>query len=200
MPFPHVCEHCGRDYTRPSRHPSRFCSRRCQNIVIRPRGTPATSRFWQYVKKGDGCWEWQGNTAIGGYGGIKEGTRTIRAHRLSWEIHFGPIPAGMLVCHSCDNPPCVRPDHLFLGTHTDNMRDARAKNRIDASGAGRNFHKRGIQRGERHGQARITEAMVRWIREQRAAGMSYNDLAQHSGLTYQGVYHVVNRTSWRHVA
>lgn len=91
-----------------------------------------TDRFWAKVKKSDACWEWQGGRLPHGYGRIvisrKEGA--VRAHRFSWELHFGPIPDGMVICHRCDNPPCVRPDHLFVGTQSDNMRDCVNKGRL----------------------------------------------------------------------
>ena len=84
-------------------------------------------RFWPRVRKGDGCWEWQGHRSSHGYGKIGCGGKDIGTHRVAWELAHGPIPAGMHVCHRCDNPPCVRPDHLFLGTHSDNMRDLAEK-------------------------------------------------------------------------
>ena len=74
---------------------------------------------------GDDCWLWEGCIDRRGYGRIGR----ERAHRRMWQSCHGPIPAGMFVCHTCDNPPCVRPDHLFLGTHTDNMRDMVSKGR-----------------------------------------------------------------------
>ncbi|SRR5258706_2154115 len=88
--------------------------------------------FWQRVNKTDYCWLWTGRTQIFGYGLINLGRKgkTIGAHRASWEIHHGPIPDGLLVCHTCDNPPCVNPEHLFLGTYIDNMKDAWKKGRL----------------------------------------------------------------------
>jgi hypothetical protein len=89
------------------------------------------NRFWAKVNKTDTCWIWTGAT-IKGYGMISKGFwkgGTIQTHRASWQIHFGPITKDQIVCHKCDNPSCVRPDHLFLGTHLDNMHDKIRKNR-----------------------------------------------------------------------
>lgn len=86
--------------------------------------------FWSRVLKTDNCWIWQNPKASASrYGTIKVAPgKYSPAHRFSWELHNGPIPAGVFVCHHCDNPPCVRPDHLFLGTHRDNMQDMMQKN------------------------------------------------------------------------
>ena len=96
---------------------------------------PLAERFWAKVPTlGVGCWEWAGGRDNDeGYGRIREGrggSPFLLTHRVAWELTQGPIPDGLMVLHKCDNPPCVRPDHLFLGTNTDNMRDASAKGRM----------------------------------------------------------------------
>jgi hypothetical protein len=87
--------------------------------------------FWRHVQKGDGCWLWTGsvNHARGGYGQVKYGKKHYRAHRLAWLLTFGEIPDGMKVLHRCDTPACCRPDHLFLGSQTDNIHDMLEKGR-----------------------------------------------------------------------
>ena len=91
---------------------------------IAPRDWTDGQRFWAKVVKTDGCWE-----RVGPYATFRVAGQDIGSHRYSWILHYGPIPEGMMVCHRCDNPPCVRPDHLFLGDAFDNMRDAAAKKR-----------------------------------------------------------------------
>lgn len=90
-------------------------------------------RFWSNVRRSDGCWEWTGSKRGNGYGCLAVGGRQVGAHRVAWETQNGPIPEGLFVLHKCDNPPCVRPDHLFLGTAKDNAMDMARKGR--AAGA-----------------------------------------------------------------
>lgn len=88
--------------------------------------------FWEKVKRGEAgeCWLWQGNTTTGGYGQIYYDGRTWRVHRLAWIFtHSAEIPNGYVICHKCDNPPCCNPNHLFLGTQEENMKDAARKGR-----------------------------------------------------------------------
>lgn len=107
-------------------------------------------RFWAKVRKTPTCWEWTASLTGAGYGKIGVNGRIITASRLSFEWACGPIPPGMFICHHCDNPKCVRPDHLFLGTALDNSRDCKAKGRTAA--------------GERCGRSKLTFAQVAEIR------------------------------------
>jgi hypothetical protein len=92
-------------------------------------GTPITERFWSRVAAMGDCWEWTAGTQSEGYGRFYNGTTTVPAHRYSHELVHGPIAEGLEVCHRCDNPHCVRPDHLFVGTHLENMQDRHQKGR-----------------------------------------------------------------------
>jgi hypothetical protein len=129
------------------------------------RAAPRTDGpFWSQVDKSGECWEWQGARSQG-YGRIHVKNAPRSAHRYSWELHYGPIPAGLFVCHHCDNPPCVRPDHLFLGTVYDNNRDAAEKGRLGSRD--RAFLSRiggTKQFGLHNGNAKIPYAVVVEIR------------------------------------
>ena len=127
-----TCEQCGVTFRIKTKASSaRFCSPACSAAhQSEVRVIPIEDRIWKFVQKTDGCWEWTGQRCARGYGLVAVTHTTVRrAHRVIWELVNGPIPAGMVICHHCDNPPCVRPDHLFIGTQADNMRDMQAKGR-----------------------------------------------------------------------
>lgn len=111
-----------------TRRPRAFCSRRCSQF----RREPLAERFWRFVQKTDGCWLWTGSTSKEGYGKLSGGNRgasPLVASRVSWLLHFGPVPEGMHILHACDTPSCVRPNHLFPGTAATNARDMVSKGR-----------------------------------------------------------------------
>lgn len=99
----------------------------------RPSGTflsePVSVRFWRFVQKSDGCWLWLGTKSADGYGSIRHAGKMRKAHRVAYELMRGVIPDGGQICHHCDNPACVNPDHLFVGTNRDNMIDRQRKGR-----------------------------------------------------------------------
>ena len=145
-------------------------------------------RFWAEVPwPGDGCWVWSGGIDNHGYGYIYRGHGDrIRAHRLSWEIHNGPIPPGMVVRHGCDNPPCVNPAHLTIGTQSDNVEDMVRRGRS--------------ARGERHSQSRLTSDDVRAIRRLRIGGAKLREIAAVYGVHSGTVGFICRGETWKDVA
>jgi hypothetical protein len=149
------------------------------------------ARFWSKVDKRDpsGCWLWTACTTKTGYGAINIGGRICTSHRISWEITCGPIPRGMFVCHICDVRACVRPDHLFLGTHTDNMRDMVAKAR----------HARAAPKGAGNGNHKLTDGRVRLILAAASHGVSGAELAKRLGVSQPVVSKIIRGDGWRHI-
>jgi len=149
------------------------------------------ARFWSKVEKGnpDECWEWIAAKHRFGYGMLGVDNKVIYAHRFSWQIHFGDIPPGMEVCHSCDNPSCVNPNHFFLGTQTDNVRDMQQKGR----------HRGGSLPGESHPQSKLTREQVQAIRKRYAqGGISQRTLAEQYDMCQSAIGNIVRRKSWKY--
>jgi len=142
-------------------------------------GLSLREKFDKYVVKGDQCWGWKGHKNGDGYGTIKDSTDYSgkKAHRVSYELHVGKIPKGMLVCHKCDNPGCVNPDHLFLGTQHDNM--------IDMAIKGRHTGK-------------LTPDEVAKIRTLSGTD-THKNIASLFGLSQQTVSAIINRKTWKHL-
>ena len=152
---------------------------------------PAEIRFQRYIgpTTESGCILWAGCKNAAGYGVFSSGknwSRNRLAHRIAYERKNGPIPEGLKVLHRCDNPPCINPDHLFLGTDADNVADKVAKGR----GAS----------GERNGHSKLKASMVLEIREQHATGeYTHKDLSHKHRISRTIITRIVNRTIWRDI-
>jgi hypothetical protein len=151
---------------------------------------PTIDRFWKYTQKGDGCWTWTGPKNTSGYGvlrlsGPAATYKGRTANRLSWEIHNGEIPPGMCVLHRCDNPACVNPAHLFLGTNADNIADKVAKDRQ--------------AKGEKHGKSKLTVAQVVELRPRLAGRTPSRVLAAEFGVSESCIDSVRSGRTWGHV-
>lgn len=159
-------------------------------MILTPR---LIQRFWNKVSKTENCWKWKGPAKSTGYGQlcVKHGTPPVSAHRLSWLIHFGEIPDGQCVCHRCDNRICVRPDHLFLGTQSDNLKDMNRKGR-----------RRGPT-GTQVFSAKLDPRKVRTIfslywESHRKFGL-VTKLAKQFGVDRSTIYSVIKQTQWKHI-
>ena len=133
----------------------------------------------------DKCQEWTGAKNENGYGRTCRNGKKQYAHRAAWEISFGPIPDGLKVCHKCDNPSCVNPTHLFLGTQRQNIQDASEKGRMTAG-----------KLGERNGNHKLTASEVIVIRQ---IGGTTIEISKMFGVTQGRISRIRNRKEWKHI-
>lgn len=148
-------------------------------------------RFWSHVDKSGDCWLWTAYRSKRGYGQFGYFDKVLKAHRVSYEIAFGKIPDGKEICHTCDNPSCVRPSHLFAGTHSENIRDSVNK--------GRGYLQKHPEdrQGERHPLAKLTEEHVNDIRNSK--GKSQSQLAKQYGVCRWTIRRILSRISWKNI-
>ena len=151
-----------------------------------------TNRFWSKVDKVSShiyykeikCWTWIGATNKNMYGYFRVNDKIKKSHRISWEIKYGQIPEGKRVLHHCDNPPCVNPEHLFLGTDKDNSQDALNKGRLF------------IPYGERHGQSKLTEEQVKSILKDTRF---HTKIATDYNVSRRTISYIKRGEAWKHV-
>ncbi len=185
-----ICQLCGSQFQTHEcnirRGGGKLCSQKCKFAFLFP---PLETRFWNAVDKSGECWLWIANKDKNGYGKIYANRKHARAHRVSWELHYGPIPKGLQVLHNCpsgDNPSCVNPAHLFLGTNSDNMQDKVAKGRCP--------------RGETSGKSKMTEASVLAMRSAFDSGeRNISKLARAHQIDQSTANDIIKRKIWKHV-
>ena len=187
-----------------------YCSKPCWG---RHRTQPIAERLWSQVLKAeaDACWLWQGRKNNKGYGLITLGhDTTMLVHRLAYELTYGTIMPGLFCLHRCDTPLCCRPDHLWLGSQTDNMRDMSQKGRsigqrhpermARGERNGAYTHPEKVLRGEQNGQSKLTDAIVREIRQMHASKQwTRKQIGAFFGVGKSAIDKVLARQVWKHV-
>jgi hypothetical protein len=188
------CVECGRLFTRHKGYgaaqweAAKFCSSHCfgadHSRKTAERWPPLREQFETSFQRSEGCWEWQGTIDGYGYGVIDRARKRYRAHVLALEYDGRPVPKGMVACHHCDNPRCVRPSHLYVGTPKDNARDAIDRGRL--------------RRGELHPQAKLSESQVREMRSLKGQ-LSSAEIGRRFGVSRPTAAKVIAGQLWRHV-
>lgn len=214
-----ICPVCEQPFNVRSRG-RKFCSATCRNAAA----PTLEDRFWAKVDKGADCWEWSAHRMPNGYGIINIDSSPRLAHRTAWELAYGAIPDELWVLHRCDNPACVRPDHLFLGTAKDNMQDMHQKGRNAAKVCPERqargdrhmsrtkpetlkrgdehytrLHPEKVRRGEASNKARFSEQDIRDMRQQYEQGVSMRELARRYNAARKSIQAIVQRRTWKHI-
>lgn len=178
-----TCKQCGQQFNSKSGR-AQYCTQRCSGIASNLNRTrrPIEDRFWENVEKTDYCWLWTGTLSTPGYGMLSINGHYQNASRIAWELYHGETPGKKHVLHRCDNPRCVRGDHLFIGSHQDNMKDMVQKHR--------HHH------GETHRSHKLTEQAVREIR---VSKFTHRKLASIYSVGQSVISRIKAGKAWKHV-
>lgn len=188
-----ICAQCGSTFRKDPRNSwrywierAKFCCQQCAGEAERQRKAmirkPLEDAFYSFVDKSGDCWLWTGAIDRDGYGAFTYLKTSHRAHRLSLQLSGEIVPKGAVVCHDCDNPTCVNPSHLYVGTHQSNMDDAVARDRN--------------VRGERCWSAKLTDDEVILIRASKATD---ERLAAKYGVSRSNISMIRSRRTWKHL-
>jgi len=164
----------------------KFCSKDCCSAYRRHSPEQIKQKFWKNTnkKKSNECWDWMPCRDKTEYGALFINQKKHKAHRYSYELHYGKIPKGKIICHRCDNPSCVNPNHLFLGTHADNSADRSAKNRHAY--------------GEKTGSSKLTVKQVLDIKELLDKKIKYKVVKKKYNISCSTVYCIKSGKYWKH--
>lgn len=182
---------CNMHYQRWRRHDDPLSSKRVRYMAC----ASLAEKLAAYSDRSGGtesCWPWLAATQRHGYGKVSdpERKRDVAAHRASWELVNGPIPDGMEICHSCDNPPCINPAHLFLCSHSENMADMRSKGRSGRTSLP----------GSQNPIAKLNECEVADILSALAAGERGSSIARRYRVSHTSICDIASGRSWKHVS
>lgn len=198
-----TCESCGKkfEWYRAKKKTPRFCSGECRGKAVYQwrsrRGFSWKEKsdeeiekmmkicFLDRIEKTESCWIWTGSKTNRGYGIFTITGKVMSAHRLAWKIHKGEIPNGLIIRHLCNNPICVNPDHLALGTFQDNSDD-----RVKAGNT---------QKGSKNNLAKLNESQVIEIKKLLKQGISGAEVGRRFGVTRSGINSIKNNITWKHV-
>jgi hypothetical protein len=207
-----ICQFCKNEFEPQRTTKGKYCSVRCAclsrnyNAEVhekssKTRASKLSDRFWSRVDKTNTCWNWIGTKGPTGYGYISVKHKNTRAHRLSWTFVHGPIAEDLCVCHKCDNPSCVNPDHLFLGSNLENRRDSASKGRVPkGERSGVRLHPETVAKGENHGCAKLTDKQVLQIRSLHSRHTkSCSELAKDYQVSPDTIRLIVSKKTWKHL-
>jgi len=180
------CDYCGKHYIGQGKH---YCSKKCADQSCHKSHSDSITRFWSHVEINDlfDCWNWTACKDRDGYGQFHFKSKQYKAHRVAWILSYGEIPEGLIVCHHCDNPSCINPTHLFLGTHLDNAKDR------DLKGRGADH------RGNDGIESRLKPEQVIAIRELYQTEKNQSEIARMYKMSHSGIGLIVNRKTWKHI-
>jgi hypothetical protein len=206
------CHRCVNDYKNEWQRKKKnkrceFCNQEFNEVTI-SKECSLKCKLLNRKKEINGCWEWQGKISKNGYGYIQHKKKHMLTHRTSYETFIENIPFGLCVCHKCDNKKCINPEHLFLGTHKDNIQDAKEKGRLpDQRGRKHSeetlkklkLRRRPDKRGEKHHLCKLTEKDVKEIRELLKLNFKQKEIGCRYGVDQSVISQIKHKKSWAHI-